>query len=323
VLAACWLGAACAPGAPSLFSPRGPGALDVERFSWILFGISAVVTVVVLMLMAVAILRRKRRSAEEVDMSEPRWGERFILIAGVFVSGAILVGTFTLNLREMAALAKPKTPPAFTIQVIGHMWWWEARYPNGTVTANEIHIPVGQAVSVDLTTDDVIHSFWVPQLQVKMDQIPGHTNHFWLQASAPGRYRGQCAQFCGLQHAHMLFYVVADPPSDFQTWLAGQALPARPPDSPEAARGLQVFETNTCVGCHAIRGTAAQARVGPDLTHLQSRQTLASGTIDDTAQSLSGWISNPQGVKPGVIMPPTQLSSRDLADLVAYLTSLK
>jgi cytochrome c oxidase subunit 2 len=155
-----------------------------------------------------------------------------------------------------------------------------------------------------------------------MDQIPGHTNELWLQADTPGRYRGQCSQFCGLQHAHMIFYVVADSPGDFRAWEAREAQPAAEPVGTAAARGLSVFTSQTCAGCHAIRGTSASATVGPDLTHLADRKTLASGTIDNTPTELAHWITDPPAVKPGAIMPPTQLSPSDLADLVAYLESL-
>jgi cytochrome c oxidase subunit 2 len=302
----------------------GPGANRVEHFWWLLFGISAAVFFFVAAMLTLAVLRRRRPSEGDPGReAEPQWGHRFILVSGVVVPAVILTATFGVTLHEMSALAKPLERTRLTVGVIGHLWWWEARYPNGAITANELHIPVGEPVRLELTTADVIHSFWVPQLQTKMDQIPGHTNELWLQADAPGRYRGQCSQFCGLQHAHMIFYVVADTPADFQAWEAREAQPAVAPSTPAAASGLGVFTSNTCAGCHAIRGTTAVATVGPDLTHLADRATLAAGTIDNTPSELARWITNPQSVKPGAIMPPTQLSASDLADLVAYLQSLK
>jgi cytochrome c oxidase subunit 2 len=314
--------AACA-GPASMLRTAGPGATRVEHFWWLLFGISAAVFFFVGALVLLAVVRRRRPSQGDPGREvEPAWGHRFILVSGVVVPVVILSATFLVTLREMTALAKPLHSSRLTVAVVGHLWWWEARYPNGAVTANELHIPVGEPVRLELTTADVIHSFWVPQLQTKMDQIPGHTNEMWLQADAPGRYRGQCSQFCGLQHAHMIFFVVADPPGDFQTWVTRQAEPAAAPSTP-AANGLVVFTSNTCAGCHAIRGTTAVATVGPDLTHLADRATLAAGTIDNTPAQLARWITDPQGVKPGAIMPPTQLSPSDLADLVAYLQSLK
>jgi len=314
---------ACA-GPASMLRTAGLGANRVEHFWWLLFGISAAVFFFVAAMLALAVIRRRRPSQGDPGReAEPQWGQRFILVSGVVVPAIILSATFGVTLHEMSALAKPLDRTRLTVGVIGHLWWWEARYPNGAVTANELHIPVGEPVRLELTTADVIHSFWVPQLQTKMDQIPGHTNEMWLQADAPGRYRGQCSQFCGLQHAHMIFYVVADTPADFQAWEAREAEPAAAPSNPAAASGLGVFTSNTCAGCHTIRGTTAVATVGPDLTHLADRATLAAGTIDNTRSELSRWITDPQGVKPGAIMPPTELSPSDLADLVAYLQSLK
>jgi len=314
---------ACA-GPASMLHTAGPGANRVEHFWWLLFGISAAVFFFVAAMLALAVIRRRRPSQGDPGReAEPQWGQRFILVSGVVVPAIILSATFGVTLHEMSALAKPLDRTRLTVGVIGHLWWWEARYPNGAVTANELHIPVGEPVRLELTTADVIHSFWVPQLQTKMDQIPGHTNEMWLQADAPGRYRGQCSQFCGLQHAHMIFYVVADPPADFQAWEAREAEPAAAPSNPAAASGLGVFTSNTCAGCHTIRGTTAVATVGPDLTHLADRATLAAGTIDNTPSELARWITDPQAVKPGAIMPPTELSPSGLANLVAYLQSLK
>ena len=302
----------------------GPGATRVEHIWWVLFGISTAVFVFVTALVVLAIARRRRSSVGDPGREgEPGWGQRFILLSGVALPVVILLATFGFTLREMTALAKPLNRAKITVSVIGHLWWWEARYPNGAVTANEMHIPTGEPVRIELTTADVIHTFWVPQLQTKMDQIPGHTNELWIQADAPGRYRGQCSQFCGLQHAHMIFYIVADPPADFQAWETLQAAPAAAPVSPAAVSGLAVFTSTTCAGCHAIRGTTAVAAVGPDLTHLADRATIAAGTIDNTSGRLARWITDPQAVKPGAIMPPTQLGPTELSDLVAYLQTLK
>jgi cytochrome c oxidase subunit 2 len=323
LVALAFLASSCASESqsPSILRASGLGALDVERFWWVLFGISAGVFAIVMGMVAVAVIRRKRppRSRDE----EVAWGGRFILMAGVVVPAVILFGTFFLTLHEMSLLASPGQHPALTIQVIGHDWWWEARYPDGAVTANEIHIPTGETVNVELTTADVIHSFWVPQLQTKTDMIPGRTNQTWLETNNPGRYRGQCAQFCGLQHAHMIFYVVAEPPAQFEAWMANEAQPAAPAATALSAQGQQVFITQTCAGCHTIRGTGAIGAVGPDLTHLAARQTIAGGTLPNTPANLAEWLTDPQHVKPGAIMPPTQLSSSQLQALVAYLDSLQ
>lgn len=313
----------CDSGAPSMLTPHGLGALDIERFWWLLFGLSVFVFVAVMGLVVLAIVRRHRpeRPDEETE-GDPAWGGRFILMLGVVIPAVILSGTFIATLHEMSLIAAPRRHAGMTIHVIGHMWWWEVRYPNGVVGANEIHIPTGETVKVILTTADVIHSFWVPELQTKTDMIPGKINQTWLETNTPGRYRGQCAQFCGLQHANMAFYVVADPPAVFQAWLANQAAPAPAPQTPLAAAGFGVFTSQTCAGCHTIGGTTAAGVVGPNLTHLASRQTIAAGRMQNNAENLATWISDPQDVKPGAEMPPTQLSPSDLTALVAYLQTL-
>lgn len=270
--------------------------------------------------MAVAILRRNRRGSPRGVV---RWSDPFIVIAGVVVPVVILAGIYIVTLHEMAALSRPKDRAGLTIDVIGHMWWWEARYPNGAVTANEIHIPVGEPVRLALTSADVIHSFWVPQLQVKADQIPGRVNFLWLQADEPGRYRGQCAEFCGLQHAQMIFYVIADPPEAFSAWLAHEATPAARPASASAARGMDVFTSGSCAGCHTIRGTTATGEVAPDLTHLAIRETIGAGVLLNTRQDLARWVTNAQTAKPGAVMPPTELSPEDLQAVLDYLQSLE
>jgi cytochrome c oxidase subunit 2 len=287
-----------------------------------MFWISTVVFVVVVGMLAAGLWRRRR--ADEDPRRPVPWGEPFILIAGVVIPAVVLVAVFVVSLRDMSELSSPDEDVELTIDVVGHDWWWEATYePSGAVTANEIHIPAGRPVRVRLTTDDVIHSFWVPQLQVKVDMIPGKTNDMWLEADAPGRFRGQCAEFCGLQHANMIFYIVAQTPEDFESWLDDQSLPAAEPETSSAARGEDVFMSTTCVGCHAIRGTDASSEVGPDLTHIAGRETIAAGVIDNTRASMATWVLDPQEVKPGAVMPPTDLSSEELNDLLDYLEQLE
>jgi cytochrome c oxidase subunit 2 len=198
------------------------------------------------------------------------------------------------------------------------------RYPEGgIVSANEIHVPVGRPVRLNLTSRDVIHSFWVPQLTVKTDLIPGHTNTTWIQATRPGTYRGQCAEYCGLQHAKMAILVVADPPGTFARWLATEQQPAAAAADPLAARGRLALERNSCAACHTVRGTAATGTVGPDLTHFGGRRTIGAGALANTRGNLGGWIVNSQTVKPGNKMPPQPLTSEELQDLLAYLESLR
>jgi cytochrome c oxidase subunit II len=313
--------AACDADSPSTLESRGPAASRIEGLWWLMFWISAVVFVVVVAMLWVAVSRRRRATP---DSRHVRWGEPFIVVAGVILPAVVLFAVFLVSLRDMAALSADGRDAELTIDVIGHDWWWEVVYPeSGAATANEIHVPVGVPVRLRLTTDDVIHSFWVPQLQAKTDMIPGQTNEMWLQADEPGRYRGQCAEFCGLQHANMIFYVVAESDEAFETWLETNAGAAREPTDASAIEGRDVFMSSTCVGCHAIRGTEAESDVGPDLTHLASRETIAAGVLDNTRGDLATWITDPQGIKPGSVMPPTDLSSEQLEALLDYLEGLE
>lgn len=314
---------ACAEDAPSILQPASDAAVRIERLWWVVFWISAVAVVVVVGLIVAAAIRGRSRSDDEVDRSRVRWGDRFIVVAGLWVTGGILATTFLLSLREMNALSSPPEEPRLSIEVVAHNWWWEVRYPNGAVTANEIHVPVGDPVEVRLPSADVIHSFWVPQLQVKKDHIPGMDNSLWLVADAPGRYRGQCAEYCGLQHANMVFYVVAQPRDDFSAWLAHEASPANEPTTLAARRGRDVFLGSSCIGCHTMRGTGAVGDLGPDLTHLAARETIGAGLMPLTRENLRDFVANPQDDKPGVTMPPTELSEEELEAVVDYLMQLE
>jgi len=218
--------------------------------------------------------------------------------------------------------------PAVTIEITGRQWWWDVTYwdpvpAHQMRTANEIHIPVGQTVLVKLASPDVIHSFWVPALNGKQDLIPGRKNTIAIKADRAGTFAGQCAEYCGLQHAHMRLLIVAEPPEAFQAWLQAQRQPATPPASALAQRGHDVFVGGSCVLCHAIVGTEAAARTGPDLTHLASRAMLAAGTLPNTPGHLAGWIVDPQSVKPGTRMPANSLGADDLQALLAYLGGLR
>jgi cytochrome c oxidase subunit 2 len=280
---------------------------------WISVGVFAVVVVMLVQ----SAIKGARSQDDGVDRSEVRWGEPFIAIAGVFIPFLILAGVFLFSLKEMDGLASDSEGSRLTIEVVGRDWWWDVRYPNGAVTANEIHIPVGEPVEVELTSADVIHSFWVPRLQVKTDQVPGHVNRTWLQADEPGTYRGQCAEFCGLQHAKMVFYVVAEPRAEFEDWVADQAEPA----TATGSEGEQIFLEASCAGCHAVRGTEADEELGPDLTHVASRTTLA-GTVDNSRENLLRFVKDPHEIKPGVTMPPAELNDDELAAVIDYLGGL-
>jgi cytochrome c oxidase subunit 2 len=212
--------------------------------------------------------------------------------------------------------------------VTGYQWWWLVEYPdtlpqNRVTTANEIHVPVGEPVVLLLSTRDVIHSVWVPSLGGKKDLVPGYTQSMWFQADTAGVYRGQCAEFCGLQHAKMGLVVVAEPREQFERWLAASRRPAPPPADSLVKRGETVFMTASCVMCHAIQGTPAGSRAGPDLTHVGSRRTLGAATLDNTPDNLARWIANPQRIKPGTRMPPHEFTREEMDALVAYLRSLR
>jgi cytochrome c oxidase subunit 2 len=311
--------ASCSTKSPNVLAPKGPAERAAAGIWWPMVWVSTAVTIFVVVMGLYGVVRGRRIREEDIRR-EVSWGDRFILIAGLGVTGAILIGFFVYSLSRTTLLAR--AAPGLEIQVIGHDWWWEVRYPNGAVTANEIHIPAGQRVNLTLSSVDVIHSLWVPELGPKIDLIPGRTTHTWFRADHPGEFRGQCAEYCGLQHAHMAFFVVADAPDAFARWMSNMALPARAPTTALAKQGESVFLSNTCIGCHAVRGTSASGLLGPDLTHMATRQMIAAGTIPLTAGDLATWITDPDSIKPGVTMPPTTLTPDELRALVTYLLGL-
>jgi cytochrome c oxidase subunit 2 len=299
--------------------PQGPAAQRINGLWWFMFWIALGVAAVVLGMLLFGLFRR-RKLGEPVDRGG---GETAVVILGIVAPAIILTAVFVVSIRDLNALSAPAKTNAMTISVIGHDWWWEVRYPQQhVVTANEIHIPTGAPVLLHLTTGDVIHSFWVPQLSEKTDMIPGRTNRMLLQADRSGIYRGQCAEFCGLEHARMSFLVIAEPPSQFQAWLAAESQPIGPMAG-AAAQGERVFLTSTCVSCHTIEGTSADATDGPDLTHFGSRRTIAANSIPNTRGNLAAWIEDPQGIKPGALMPPAVVEPGQLQALVTFLEGLK
>jgi cytochrome c oxidase subunit 2 len=243
---------------------------------------------------------------------------------GVGLSTALLLASVIWTVLVLARLA-PGAEPRLTIEVTGRQWWWQVRYlaadpAQSFTTANEIHIPVGEPVRLKLVAGDVIHSFWVPQLTGKTDLIPGQTNESWIEARQPGVYRGQCGEYCGVQHAHMGFLVIADTPADFARWRSHQ-LEAPPADAAGSA-GAALF-TARCGGCHTVRGTDAAGVLGPDLSHLMTRRTLAAALLPNDGPSLGHWIADPQGLKPGNFMSVPPLTAKDLGDIHAYLNRLR
>ncbi|TYB39550.1 cytochrome c oxidase subunit II [Micromonospora sp. AP08] len=311
--------AGCSGGSPSALNPAGTGAARVSGLWWLLFWISVAVFAEVMALLAWALVFR--RGTARVRHGQPL---RFVTIAGAGLPFVILVAVYGVGLRDLAALGAGPGRDALTVEVTGHKWWWEVRYAGASgATANEIHIPVGERVRVRLRTDDVLHSFWVPQLMPKTDLIAGETRETWLQARRDGSYRGQCAEYCGTQHAHMAFLVVAQPRADFAAWLARLDAPARAPRTEAERRGQQTFAQGTCTACHTVRGTAAQGRVGPDLSTVGSRWSIGAGAVPNDAGHLGGWIANSQTVKPGNAMPPQPVDADRLPDLITYLRSLE
>lgn len=299
----------------SILHPVGPAAEAIAWLTWLMVGVYSVVFVAVMVLLAVALWRRRRGAG-----GGP--GVRFVFIAGVVVPGLVLAVMLWFTIGTTLELRRPET--GLTIRVVGNMWWWHVEYPeHGIVTANELHVPVGVPVRVELSATDVVHSFWVPNLAGKMDMLPGHPTVFWLQADQAGVYRGQCAEYCGLQHAWMAFDLVALPPAGFEAWVAERRAPPAPPQTPAERRGAEVYAEAGCGTCHAVRGSDPIGNIGPDLTHVGSRRTLAAGRIPNTDGALAGWIANPQAIKPGNAMPGTFLPPADLHALVAYLRSLR
>ena len=323
------LATACSGAPLNYMVSHGPVAASEARLGWYLVIVSCIVIVVVALLVVIGGMHRPAASDPgALERTAGHSGLSWIYLGGLLIPAVILVVSFALTLGTLHATARPGRDPAATIQIIGHRWWWEVRYvdpdPAKTiVTANEIHVPVGEPVRLQLTSADVIHSFWVPQLAGKTDVIPGQTNTGWLQADSAGVYRGACTEYCGLQHANMAPIVIAEPPATFAAWQAAQRAGAAKPSDPGAAAGLAVFQKAACATCHAIRGAEALGRVGPDLTHLASRLTLAAGTLENTRGNLAGWIGNSQAIKPGNDMPVMTLAPNDLQALLAYLETLK
>jgi cytochrome c oxidase subunit 2 len=308
----------------------GSRAYPVVDLTWEALIISIAVCLIITLLVAWGALAKRSRSAFGPIGAEPverRPGGMKWIVWGVGLSVIPLVVTLIWTVSVLAAVNQPKGAEPFTIEVTGHQWWWEVRYRDADpsrvfVTANEIHIPVGHPVRLELKGADVIHSFWVPALAGKTDTIPGQTNVTWLEADRAGRYVGQCTEYCGLQHAHMAVFVIADPPAVFAHWWQSQLAAAAPPATVEAQQGQALFVTK-CGSCHTVNGTMAQGKVAPDLTHLMSRATIAAGAAPNTPAGLSGWIANPQGVKPGTLMPTLYLSGPQLTQVRGYLETLK
>ncbi len=319
----------------SALNPAGPQS---GRIAWLIWGMIALLGAIFLIVIGVTLfaLTRRHRGFEQeplerTHLPSARTERRLThtVAAATLVMVLILFGILVASVATGNALASLATHKnAISVEVTGNQWWWYVRYLNDdasriVVTANEIHIPIGRPVMIRGTAQDVIHSFWVPNLHGKVDLIPSRVNTLWIQADQPGRYRGQCAEFCGLQHAHMALWVVAEPEDKFQAWMEHQLQPAAEPDDPVKAKGREVFLSNPCVLCHSIQGTTAAGQVAPDLTHFGSRISIAAGTLPNSKGNLGGWIVDPQTIKPGNHMAMVDVKPEELQPLIEYLESLQ
>jgi cytochrome c oxidase subunit 2 len=359
------LAAAAAGGcqdAPSPLDPITPQATRIADLGWFLIAAATAVCVVVFAALAAALTAARRRPAGASDQPSPApdrlsdnpSDNRIVVIAGMVIPAVVIVVTlgYTIHvLREVAGRAGAASPHAahaeggarggasapgaplasdgapLAVEITGRQWWWEIAYPaEGVVTANEVHVPAGTPVRFSVTAADVIHSFWVPQAGGKVDAVPGRVNVVTFRVDQPGVYRGMCAEFCGLQHAHMHLRLIVDSPADFASWLAAQQRVPPAPAESLVAQGQRIFlgaSGATCAQCHTVRGTSAAGTRGPDLTHVAGRRTLGAGTHETTRDSLTGWTATPQEMKPGNKMPPTELSDAEVRAVVAYLESLE
>jgi cytochrome c oxidase subunit II len=303
----------------SVLHPAGWDAAVISQFAWVMFGAGALIFVAVMALLALS-LRRHERPVRPV---------LWIAGAGIAFPVVVLSALLVWSTWRSAQLAPQSSSQSLTISVTAKMWWWDVRYRDPEsgreiAAANEIHVPVGQPVYLGLNAADVIHSLWVPALAGKRDMIPGRVTGLTIRADKPGIYRGQCAEYCGAQHARMALQVIALPPDEFEAWLARQARPAAAPVSSLHERGRAVFLEQRCQACHTIRGVAETAHLGPDLTHVGSRKQIGAGVLRTHEGTLAGWIADPQAVKPGVFMPAASgLDGASLRALAAYLAHLE
>ncbi|HEY8973550.1 MAG TPA: cytochrome c oxidase subunit II [Burkholderiaceae bacterium] len=336
LLAACALEAALArAGTPTsplqdVLRPGGPQAQHVASLWHLMLAICTLVFVAVMVALVIALLKRPHGRLDAppdlASLSVPEPGAHRSVATAIGASTVLLLFLIVASVLTDRALANISTKGALTLKVTADQWWWQVTYdgpPSEAFdTANEIHVPVGRPVVVRLQADDVIHSLWVPSLAGKKDLIPGRDATLQFRADKPGIYRGQCAEFCGAEHAWMAFEVVAEPPERYAAWVDHQRQPAPPPGDPLRQKGQTLFVSTTCAMCHAVRGTTASARHAPDLTHLASRRTLAAGTLPNTPEALRAWIRDPHKFKPGVNMPATNMPDADLDAIVAWLGTL-
>jgi cytochrome c oxidase subunit 2 len=321
------IGQGGAPAGPDIFSPASTPAHSIYHLALFVLVVAAAIFVAVFSLLVYSIVKYRRRSSDD-DREPPQvYGSNQVELAWTVLPVLIVVVLFLASARVIHAVQDPSFPPGTTeVTAVGHQFWWEFRYPQqGFVAANELHVPVSDPkhptpTHITLLSADTDHSFWVPRLAGKTDLIPNRTNSMWIDPHETGVYLGQCAQYCGTQHAKMLLRVIVDSPEDFAKWVSNQRQSARRIET--VARGRQVFEATACVNCHTVAGTNGKGTFGPDLTHLMSRQTIAAGGAVNTPENLRVWVKKPDDIKPGARMPAMQLNDQQLDDVVAYLLSL-
>ena len=312
----------------NIFAPASTPAETIHGLSVLVLIITGAIFLTVFSLLVFAVVKFREKNSSSTDEPAQVYGSVQIELAWTVIPVLIVVVLFLATVRVIAKVQNATPPPgALKVTVIGHQFWWEYRYDkSNVVTANELHIPLSDPANptptfLTLLSADTDHSFWVPRLAGKTDLIPNHPNSTWIDPHEPGLYLGQCSQYCGVQHAKMLLRVYVQPRAEFDRWLAQQSLPAVASD--DVAEGRRVFESTVCVNCHTIRGTMADGKFGPDLTHLMSRDTIAAGSVRNTPQNLRLWVQNPQTFKPGCLMPAMGLSGAQLDAITAYLESLR
>jgi cytochrome c oxidase subunit 2 len=316
------LSAACAPNPQTAFNPRSEYAdAGLDMFMATIYAGVAVALVVEGVLIYTAIRYRRRIG----DRLPPQIHGNTVIEVLWTAAPTVIVGAILyFSVKVIFETQAPAPIDAMPVEVIGHQFWWEFQYPDANVvTANELHLPMGRTANLILHSDDVIHSFWIPALGGKRDAFPGHTNYLWMTPNSTGTFPGQCYQLCGYSHGNMRERAVIQTQAEFDAWLRNQQQAAVQPSGGPEAEGAQVFQQKGCAGCHTVQGTPAQGKVGPNLTHVASRQTLAGSVLENTAQDLRTWLKDPPAVKPGSIMPNLGLNDHELDVLVAYLQSLK
>ena len=312
------------PSPGGSLDPQGPVAESMADLWWFMLALGVIVFLIFAVLLVAGLFRRRNAPDPREDEPTSKRLGGMIVAGGVALPVVIVSAVFAATVVAMQDVSTTAPPSALEIEIVGHQWWWEVRYPaEGVTTANEAHLPVGRPIALRLTSADVIHSFWVPALAGKMDLLPDHVNTLVLEADVPGVHHSECAEFCGLQHAQMGLIVVAEPADRFAEWIAQQRRPAADANMEPAQTAAALFVERDCARCHTIRGTPAAGTTGPDLTHVASRSEIAAGARPNTATDLAEWITDPHTVKEGVEMPATQLTPAEVAALVAWLRSLE